>query len=1144
MDIPYHLLFQAIIEQTGEGIALANQEGSYVLVNPIFCQMTGYSQDELLTMHIGDLLPSGTKIEIFPQVLNRQKASRILELKRKDGTHFLAEVKGYPITLENQNLILGIVQDITERTRQEIAFQESEGRALAYLEQTEQLHQVVDQLNRAQSLEEVYTIAVAGIVAILKADRSSLLLFGDDNRVHFKAWRHLSDAYRQKVDGHCPWQSHETNAVPIFYNALPSAELDEALNETLQAEGLGALLFVPLNQPDRLLGKFMVYFNQPHQWTDQELRLSQVIAQNLSAIIGRLQALEEMQRATEELRHMVKALKRGEETIAELAEYNQNIVASAPIGIVTVNAEGKITSANDAFIKMVGSPSAKETLKLNIDIPALRAVGFDKALQAVLSAGEIITINQLEYTSHWGKTITVNFKVVPQKQQDGRITGAIIVIDDVTTDTQAEKLQTAVYRIAQAADQAKTLDELFRNIHNIVQTVMFADNFYIALYNKTDDAIAFPYYVDEVTPQTSFKFRHSRRGMTEYILNQAKSQLVTAKQFETLIQTGEVELFGQIPAVYLGVPLLLGGDPIGVMTVQHYRDHQAFGERERQMLEYVASQVAQTIDRKQKETALRKSEAQYRLLAENFRESLVIYDWELSKTIYANPSTFRIFGIPPTKIIEHGIEDTLSKIIHPEDQTKLLQASQTAAQLRQDGNITALEIEFRIIRADGQVRWLHQYSYPAPADSGPPTLVYMMLSDITERREAEIALQESNQQLQTALAELKEAQENMVQRERLAAVGQLAAGIAHDFNNIMAVIVLYTEMMLRMPHLPEGLHKRLETILREAWRATELVQQILDFSRRAVLEPKPLNLVPFLKEQVKLLERTLPENIRFHLAIDSGGFTVHADPTRLQQIVMNLVVNARDAMPSGGNLWLELNHIIMPKEVLCAACQRPFSGDWIKLTIRDNGSGISDDTLPHIFEPFFTTKPAGLGSGLGLSQVAGIIDQHGGHLRVESQPGRGTSFAIYLPFFSEPEQVEPMPKTAVIPKGNLETLLIVEDDAAIRAALADTIAHLNYRVITAVNGQDALDIIAKNTQPIDLVLSDMVMPIMGGQALFQAIQAQTLNLPIILLSGYPLKGDLQNLQAQGLAGWLLKPPDIGKLAHLVAQVLAQRTPAD
>ncbi|MCA9919137.1 MAG: PAS domain S-box protein, partial [Anaerolineales bacterium] len=929
MDIPYPQLFQAIIEQTGEGIALATLDGSYVLVNPGLCKMTGYSQAELLNMNIRDLIPGDTELQVFPQAIENKAARRILNLVRKDKTEFQAEVNGYPVKLNNQAFILGIVRDIDTQMQQEKALKDSQQWAVAHLEQTERLHQLVNQLNRAASLEEIYATAVKGIVTVLNADRSSLLLFGEDNLAHFKAWHQLSDRYRQKVDGHCPWQPHEIEAVPIYYESIPDAALDEDLNHTLQEEGLGALLFVPLSQPDRLLGKFMVYFNNAHTFTEQDLQLAQVIGQNLSAIISRLQALEEMKQTTAELQNTVQALKQGEETIAELAEFNQSIIASAPIGIVSFNKSGWVTSANDAFVKMVGSPNIEETLKLNANIAELKAVGFDQALKAVMSNGEAITINQLEYTSHWGKTIIVNLKVVPQKQNDGRITGAIVVIDDVTADTQAEKLQTAVYQIAQAADRSTSLEELFFTIHNIVKTVMFAGNFYIALYDKISNSIDFPYFEDEFSEGQTPSWRQAGCGMTEYVLNQGKSQLVTAEQYKQLIDNKDIQLYGEIPAVYLGVPLILAGESIGVMTVQHYQDAQAFGKREQQMLEYVASQVAQTIDRKQKETALRKSEAQYRLLAENFRESLIIYDRALGQTIYANPSTFRIFGLMPAEIVRRGIEEVLREIIHHEDRKMLLEASEQAVQFQTQGNITALELEFRIHRPDGEIRWLHQYSYPAPADSEPPTLVYMMLSDITERRKAEIALKASNQQLQTTLAELQEAQENMVQRERLAAVGQLAAGIAHDFNNIMAVIVLYTEMALRETDLTAGLRKRLETMLREAWRATELVQQILDFSRRSVLEPKPVNLVPFLKEQMRLLERTLPENIRFHLKYEAPDHTIHADPTRIQQIIMNLVVNARDAMPHGGDLWLDLSQIDMPETVICVACQRPFSGKWI-----------------------------------------------------------------------------------------------------------------------------------------------------------------------------------------------------------------------
>ncbi|GJM40168.1 MAG: hypothetical protein DHS20C20_04500 [Ardenticatenaceae bacterium] len=1091
-------------------------------------------------MNIRDLMLEEDELRVFPKASSNQQGSRILKLKRKDGTLFQAEIEGYPINLENQTLILGIVRDITKHKNQEFAIQQSESRALAYLKQTEELHHLVNNLNKANSLDEIISIAVDGIISVLKADRSSLLLFEEDGLAHFKAWHSLSAKYREIVDGHSPWEVDDLDAEPLCFETIPTDSLNAPINKALQEEGIGALLFVPLAQTDRLLGKFMVYFNSPHRFTEQELQLTQVIAQNLSAIISRLQLLEEMKQTTSELRQTVNALKQGEETIAELAEFNQSIVASAPIGIVTVNLDGEFTSANQAFLDMVGSPNSEETLKLSIDIPALKAVRFDQAVNHVVSTGEIIAINQLEYTSHWGKKISVNFKVVPQKQQNGRITGAIIVIDDVTADTEAKKLQTAVYQIAQAADQAKTLDDLIRNLHVIVQTVMFADNFYIALHDLPENAIIFPYYVDEKKEKTPYIRRPFSSGLTEYVLHFAKSLLVNKDQYIDLLARNEIVAFGAIPAVYLGVPLLVDGQPIGVMSVQHYQDPHAFGERERDMLEFVASQVAQTIDRKRKETALQKSEAQFRLLVENFREALVIIDRNLGKTVYANPSIYKIFGVSPEEVVDKGIETILADLIHPDDREYLQKASQQISLERKRGKNDTIELDFRIYRPDGEMRWLRQHSYPYMVDSSSsPSLIFMVLIDNTSRRLAEIDREESNQQLQIALSELKKTQENMVQRERLAAVGQLAAGIAHDFNNIMAVIVLYTEMSLRSDNLPKKLGRRLQTILSQAFRATELVQQILDFSRRAVLEPKPMQLIPFLNEQIKLLRRTLPENIRLHSNFEDKAFSIHADPTRIQQIVMNLIVNARDAMPDGGDLWLDVKLANVTELLNCAACPRPFSGNWVHLSVRDNGIGITPETISRIFEPFFTTKSAGAGSGLGLSQVAGIVDQHGGHLIVESEHGIGTTFSIFLPPVAFTSDVQHVEDTAVIPQGNRETLLIVEDDDAIREALADTVLQLNYQVVTAANGRQAFALLEKGEKKIDLVISDLIMPEMGGQALFHAIQQKGIVLPVILLSGYPLKGDLLKLQEQGIAGWLLKPPNFSKLAQLLSQSLAK-----
>jgi len=383
----------------------------------------------------------------------------------------------------------------------------------------------------------------------------------------------------------------------------------------------------------------------------------------------------------------------------------------------------------------------------------------------------------------------------------------------------------------------------------------------------------------------------------------------------------------------------------------------------------------------------------------------------------------------------------------------------------------------------------------------------------------------------------REIQAQLQQQERLAAVGQLASGIAHDFNNIMAIIVLYAQMGLRATDTSPRLRERLEIVTQQARRATDLIQQILDFSRQAVLERRPVNLIPFLKEVVKLLERTVPENINIDLICGADEYIVNADLTRLQQAVMNLVVNARDAMPEGGALRIDLSRSSETNEARCVICGGGIEGEWLRLRVTDTGTGIPSDVLPHIFEPFFTTKEAGKGSGLGLAQVYGIVAQHEGHISVTTKIRKGTTFTVYLPELRAHQLEEPAIKTPALVVGHGETILLVEDDAVLRVALADSLKSQNYGVLEATNGQEALDMLEKHAGEVSLILSDLVMPEMGGQALFHAIQQRGLTLPVVLLSGHPMENELQDLQAQGLAGWMLKPPDIENLFQLLARAL-------
>jgi len=377
-------------------------------------------------------------------------------------------------------------------------------------------------------------------------------------------------------------------------------------------------------------------------------------------------------------------------------------------------------------------------------------------------------------------------------------------------------------------------------------------------------------------------------------------------------------------------------------------------------------------------------------------------------------------------------------------------------------------------------------------------------------------------------------QAQLEQQERLAAVGQLASGIAHDFNNLLTTIILYAQMALGDPRLPADLAQSLQVIIGESRQATQLVQQVLDFSRRAPMEARPLDLVPFLKESVKVLERTIPESIRLRLVVGEGPFVVNGDPTRIRQAVVNMVLNARDAMPQGGEVRLGLFRLMVgPGERPPLAGMGP--GEWICLEVADTGTGIPSEVLPHIFEPFFTTKPRGVGTGLGLAQVYGIVQQHGGHIGVETEVGKGTTFRVYLPAFvvaaPGPEERE----TVSIPRGQGETILLVEDHAALRAAGREVLERLGYRVLEAADGREALEVYA--AERVDLVLTDVVMPGMGGAVLVEALRRQNPNLKAIAITGYGEDQEVKRIRQAGVAAVVRKPFEVERLAEVIRRVL-------
>lgn len=405
-----------------------------------------------------------------------------------------------------------------------------------------------------------------------------------------------------------------------------------------------------------------------------------------------------------------------------------------------------------------------------------------------------------------------------------------------------------------------------------------------------------------------------------------------------------------------------------------------------------------------------------------------------------------------------------------------------------------------------------------PVQMGPETEGWVIiLRDVTEERQI---------------------QEQIQQQDRLAAVGQLAAGIAHDFNNILTSMIGYAELIRLDPAISGGMSKDLGLIIQQGERAAYLIRQILDFSRRSIIEKRPMDLSVFLKEVVKLLERTIPEAIRIRLLIDADPevYLLRADPGQIQQALTNLAVNARDAMPDGGELKFWLSHLKLDAEDHSHYPDLT-SAEWLVLSIADTGTGIKPEYLNHIFEPFFTTKDVGQGTGLGLAQVYGIIKQHDGHITVESQPGLGTTFTLYFPAL--PTLAQPsFPRMPVeVPHGQGEVILLVEDDAVVLEVTESMLQTLGYQVLIATNGREALEVFDRHQDEIALVLTDVTMPELGGIALAQALQERSSTIKIVALTGYPLEIEAEHSLTKGIVDWLQKPLNLKQLAKIVNRSL-------
>jgi len=558
----------------------------------------------------------------------------------------------------------------------------------------------------------------------------------------------------------------------------------------------------------------------------------------------------------------------------------------------------------------------------------------------------------------------------------------------------------------------------------------------------------------------------------------------------------------------IALPLRQDGAVIGVLSM-HAAEPEVFDEQEVGLLAELANDLSFGLQTIRSESARRRAEVDLRELA-SFQESListmaegVVVEDPKGVITYINSAAARIIGHDPEEVIGHSWH-----VFIPADQASLVEEANAR---RVQGVADRYEVE--IERKDG-TRALVLVSGTPRSIGGEYQGTLAVFTDVTVMR-----LAQRKGELQ----------------DRLAAVGQLAAGIAHDFNNIVGAIILFGELLLAEKGFSDSARDRIRLIVEQAHRAAELTQQILDFGRKSIVERRPTDLLRFLREFERLVGRTLPEPITVRIEAADSDYMIDADPGRIQQALLNLALNARDAMPQGGVITFRLARLEVREEAPPYRDMRP--GSWVLLSVSDTGKGIPAEILPHVFEPFYTTKPVGEGTGLGLSQVYGIVKQHDGYIDVQSTPGHGTTFMAYFPVttasLSEPHAAG----QAVDVQGNGETILVVEDDEAARNALGETLLRMNYKIVLAEDGARALELFAAARDRIALVISDVVMPRIGGMELFRELRKLNPEVRALLVTGYPLGKDTRELLEAGKAGWIQKPFDSRTLGTRIRLML-------
>jgi len=502
------------------------------------------------------------------------------------------------------------------------------------------------------------------------------------------------------------------------------------------------------------------------------------------------------------------------------------------------------------------------------------------------------------------------------------------------------------------------------------------------------------------------------------------------------------------------------------------------------------------------ETSLRESEARFRQLADNINEAFWLYDLAESRMVYANTAWARVYGCGDVPL--SGAAAARALAIHPEDRARVLAAFERNAPHR------CVEQSFRVVDPEC-TRWVEERTFPVPDANGRPYRVAGLGADITRRRELE---------------------QSLLQSQKLKAIGQLAGGVAHDFNNMLTAIMAAAEELGEL--VPNAEQRALCAMISSASdRASELTRSLLSFSRKGRLNTMAVDLHSVIRETARLLERSIDRRVRLVLELGACDATVMGDAAQLQSALLNLGINARDAMPQGGELRVSTRLRHLDKDACASLAPGLRAGPFIQLSVRDTGIGMSAEIQGRIFEPFYTTKAIGQGTGLGLAAVYGIVVEHGGAVTVYSEVGRGSVFHLYLPASGVATRVVE-PRLEAKPGSGL--VLLVDDETLVREVGSRLLKSLGYQVVSARDGAEGVSLFEARHRELVAVVCDMVMPVLSGADATARMHAIDPAVPIVICSGYTYDDRIGSAEPSAAAAFLPKPFHRNDLSRVLSRV--------